>query len=495
MELRVKFSKWDAGMPVSILNRETATKLGINIEETIVISTISNKSKKLSSTVHIVDGNLVKKNEIFVSSEIRKKIHLRKGEKVDVTIAPESKSLVYIKKKLNNKKLSNDEIDQIIKDIVSNAISDPETALFVAGMSVNGMDMKEAIALTSSILKHGNKMNLKSDLVVDKHSIGGIPGNRTTPIVVPICAAAGLIFPKTSSRAITSEAGTSDTIETVADVEFTLDELKRILKKTGAFMVWGGSFGIAPADAEIIKIEKTLKIDPKSQLLASIMAKKLAVGSNHILIDIPYGKNAKVSRKKAEMLKKDFLEIGKYFHKNVTVVLTEGSQPIGNGIGPALELIDIIKILDPKQKGPEDLKKKSVFLAGKILEMTNKAKKGEGTKVAEEILHSGKAFVKFKQIIAAQNGNLNRIKPAKFRKEIHSKYSGKIKSIDNKKLISLARTLGCPGDKSSGIYIYHHAGEHVKKNDVILTLYSETKYNLNAGVKLCKEENIVAINH
>ncbi|MBI2044140.1 thymidine phosphorylase [Candidatus Pacearchaeota archaeon] len=495
MELKAKFSKWGAGMPVSILNRDTATTLGINIEETIVISTISRHSKKISSTVHIVDGNLVRKNEIYVSSEIRKKLHLRKGERIDVSIAPESKSLVFIKKKLNNKKLSSEEIDQVIKDIVNNNISDPETALFVAGMSVNGMDMKETIALTSSILKYGNKLNLRSDLVVDKHSTGGVAGNRTTPIIVSICAAAGLIFPKTSSRAITSEAGTADTIEAVADVEFTLDELKKILKKTGAFIVWGGSFGIAPADAEIIKIEKTLKIDPKSQMLASIMAKKLAVGSNHILIDIPYGKNAKVSKKKAELLKKDFMEIGKYFHKNVTVVLTDGSQPIGNGIGPSLELIDIIKILDPKQKGPEDLKKKSILLSGKILEMTKKAKKGEGTKKAYEILMSGKAFIKFKQIIAAQGGNLDRIKPSKFKKEIHSKYSGKIKSIDGKKIISLARILGCPGDKASGIYIHNHVNDKIKKNDVILTLYSETKYNLNAGIRFCREEKIVEINH
>lgn len=491
MELKVKFSKWDAGIPVSILNKETATTLGINIEETIVISTISNHSKKVSSAVHIVDGNLVKKNEIFVSSEVRKKINLKKGQKVNVTITPESKSLEYIKKKLNKKTLSLEEIDQIVKDIVNNAISEPEIALFVAGASLNGMNMKEVIYLTSSILKHGNKLNLKSDLVVDKHSIGGIPGNRTTPIIVSICAAAGLIFPKTSSRAITSEAGTSDVVETIAEVEFNLDELKKIIKKTGAFMVWGGSFGIAPADAEIIKVEKSLKIDPKSQLLASIMAKKLAVGSNHILIDIPYGKGAKVSREKAESLKKDFMEIGKYFHKNVSVALTDGSQPIGNGIGPALELIDIIKILNPQEKGPEDLEKKSVFLAGKILEMTKKAKEGQGTKMAEEILNSGMAFAKFKEIIKAQNGNLNRIKPAKLKKEIHSKTSGKVKSIDNKKIISLARILGCPGDKSSGIYLHAHVGEKVSKGNPILTLFSESKNSLNAGIKFLSAEKII----
>lgn len=259
--------------------------------------------------------------------------------------------------------------------------------------------------------------------------------------------------------------------------------------------MWGGSFGIAPADAEIIKVEKTLKIDSKSQLLASIMAKKLAVDSDYILIDIPYGKGAKVSRKIAESLKKDFLKIGKYFHKNVTVVLTDGSQPIGNGIGPALELIDIIEILDPKKKGPSDLEKKSVFLAGKILEMAGKAKESKGSEMAAEILNSGKAFEKFKEIIAAQNGSLRRIRYAKFKQDVRTKNGGIVKSINNKNIISLARILGCPGDKSAGLYLYYHVGEKIKKNEAIITLYSESKIGLKEGLKFYNNEEIVAINH
>jgi len=248
-------------------------------------------------------------------------------------------------------------------------------------------------------------------------------------------------------------------------------------------MVWGGGLGMVPADSKIIKIEKLLKIDPKAQLLASIMSKKLAVGSNYILIDIPYGKSAKMSKKKALELKRDFEKLGKYFKRKLKVILTDGSQPIGNGVGPVLELIDVLNILNPKEQGPIDLEEKSIFLAGELLELTGKAKKTKGEDLARKILKSGKAFEKFKQIIKAQKrkGSV-KLQPAKFKKDIHSKKSGKIKEIDNKKINTLARIAGCPIDKSSGLYLYHHVNDKVKKHEPILTIYSETRARLNQAV-------------
>ncbi len=435
MKLKVKFSKWSAGFPVVMLNKNTALKLGVHTRGRISIKTLSKYPKEISSIIDTIEGNSVKENEILVSSEIKKRINLKKAQNVDVNLSPESGSLVLIKKKLNRKRLNEKEITEIIQDIVNNSLSEPEIALFVAAMYEHGMSTKETIYMIKAILKFGNMLKIKKEFVVDKHSIGGIPGNRTTPIIVSICSAAGLTFPKTSSRAITSEAGTVDVIETIARVDFSVKELKQILKKTNAFMVWGGSFGMVPADSKIIKIEKTLKIDPKSQLLASILSKKFAVGSKYILIDIPYGRNAKVSKEKAEELKRKFKELGKYFNKKIKVVLTEGNQPIGNGIGPSLELIDIMKILDPNKQGPKDLEKKSLFLAGEIFEMTGKAKNKKGIELAEEILKSGKAFKKFKQIIKAQEGDFKKIKEAEFRKDIFAKKSGKIADINNKKII------------------------------------------------------------
>ena len=272
-----------------------------------------------------------------------------------------------------------------------------------------------------------------------------------------------------------------------------MKDIKKIIQKANACMVWGGSLGMVPADSKIIQIEKILNIDPEAQLLASIMSKKLAIGSNYILIDIPYGKSAKVSRKKAENLRKKFIKIGKHFKKKTEVVLTDGSQPIGKGIGPVLELIDIIKILDPKQKGPEDLEKKALFLSGQILEMTKKAKKGKGEEKAREILLSGKAFKKFKQIIKAQKGKIKKLNPGRFRKNLTSLKSGIIHEIDNKKINSLARVAGCPGDKLAGVYLYVRKKQRVKKKDKLLTIYAESKSRLNEAVRFYKEIKPISI--
>jgi AMP phosphorylase len=487
MQLKIKLLKWSAGLPVAMLNKKTAEKIGIHPRDMVNIKTLSKHPREISAVIDVIKRRLVRKDEIAVSSELKKRLNLKIGEKVEISMLIPPNSMNFIKKKLSNKKLSEKEINIIIKDIVNNSLSDPEIALFISAVDKYGMTMKETIYLIKAIQKTGAQLKFRNKFVVDKHSIGGVPGNRTTPIVIAICASAGLIMPKNSSRAITSAAGTADVIETIARVEFSMKELKRIIKKTNAFMIWGGAIGMVPADSKIIRIEKSLKIDPEAQLIASIMSKKLAADSKYIIIDIPYGKGAKVDRKRALRLKRKFEYLGKYFKKNLKCILTDGSQPIGSGIGPVLELEDIIKILNPKEKGPIDLEKKSLLLAGKLLEMTGKAKNGCGIKMAEEILYSGKAFKKFKEIIKAQGGNLKKLKKAEFTHDIRAKKSGKIINIDNKKINSLAREAGCPLDKSAGIYFYVHVGDRIKKGDTIITIHAETLPRLNHAVRYYKK--------
>lgn len=489
MKLSIKFLKWKAGLPVAMLRQETATKIGVRANDRISIKT---DGKEFTTIVDVV-GNLIKPNEIAVSFEIKNILKLKSKQKVDIIIAPRADSLEFIKKKVKGKILNQKEINEIIKDVVNNSLSSPEIALFISGMYRSGMQMKETIYLIKAIMESGDNLNLKSKKIADKHSIGGIAGNRTTPLVVSICAAAGLIMPKTSSRAITSAAGTADVIETIAQIDFSMKQIKKIIHKTNACMVWGGALGMVPADSKIILIEKILKIDPESQLLASIMAKKLAIGSNYILIDIPYGKSAKVSKIKARDLKKKFETLGRYFRKKLKCVLTDGSQPIGNGIGPILELIDVIKILDPEQKGPKDLKEKSLFLSGELLEMTGKAKKGKGRELAEAILYSGKAYKKFKDIIKVQKGEIKALIPGKYKKDILAHTSGRIKEIDNKKINSLARVAGCPGYKASGLYLHVQNKTKVKKRDKLLTIYTESKSRLNDAIKFYKKIKPISI--
>ena len=277
----------------------------------------------------------------------------------------------------------------------------------------------------------------------------------------------------------------------MANVEFSASELKKIIRKTNACFVWGGSLGLAPADDKIIQVEKLLNLDPEAQLLASIMSKKLAVGADYIIIDIPYGKTAKVSKKKAEKLKRKFSQIAKYFKVKLKCLLTDGSQPIGNGIGPNLEMRGILLVL--KNKGPQDLREKALFLTGELLELCKKAKKGEGYKLAEQVLSSGKAFKQFKKIIKAQGGKITKLPLGKHSYTFTSKKSGIVKEIDNKKLAYLARLAGCPSDNASGIYLNVHLNNKIKKKDNLLTIYSESKAKLKQAVNFYKKEKIINI--
>lgn len=488
MKVKIKILKWSTGFPVAMLDRETAKEIEVYPMDRISIRT----SKQSLSTIIDISSGMIKRGELAVSVEIQNRLNLKQNQIVEIFPEPPQKSLELIKKKLSKKSLSKEEIKLIVNDIANNALSESEIALFVSAMYKIGMSMKETLYLTEAMYKAGNVLEVKGKYIVDKHSIGGIPGNRTTPLVVSICAAAGLTIPKTSSRAITSAAGTADVIETIARVEFSKKELEKIIEKTNAFMIWGGSLGLVPVDDRIIQIEKMLKMDPEAQLLASIVAKKLSVSSKYILIDIPYGKNAKVDKKKALDLKKKFEVIGKYFHKQIRVVLTNGNEPIGNGIGPVLELNDIINILKGNHS-PKDLEDKSVFLSANLLEMTGKAKKGEGEDMARRILNSGEALKKFNEIIKAQGGNLKNLRPAKFKKDIFSEKTGKIVEINNKKINSLGRFAGCPSSKPSGVYLYHHVNDYIKKRELILTIYSDSKIRLNDAVKFYSESHPVVV--
>jgi len=490
MRLKIKFLQWSAGLPVAMLNINTAKQLGVHAKDRVFIEKPCSKKQPEFSTIIDTVEDLVKPGEIAVSSEIKKRLSLKKSQIVDVVLAPSSLSLDFIKKKLKGQRLKEKEIVSIIDDVVDNSLSEAEIALFISAMSQHGMNFKETVDLVKAILESGNKLRLSQELIVDKHSIGGVAGNRTTPIIVPICTAFGLTMPKTSSRAITSAAGTADVIEVFANVEFSADKLKKIVNKTKGCMVWGGSLGLVPADSKIIQIEKMLGLDPEAQLLASIMSKKLAMGSDYILIDIPYGNFAKVTKKKAFVLRKKFYKLARYFKIKVKVILTDGNSPIGRGIGPALELRDVLAVLDPAREGPKDLEDKSVMMAGKILEMSGKVKKGSGEVYARKILISGRAFKKFKEIIKAQGGKIKKLRHARNNKIILAKRSGILAHMPSKKINTLARILGCPNEKYSGVYLNACCNKKLKKGQPLATLYSESRVRIKNALEFIKKERL-----
>jgi len=340
----------------------------------------------------------------------------------------------------------------------------------------------------------GARLKWKGKYIADKHCIGGIAGNRTTPIVISICASIGIILPKTSSRAITSASGTADVIETISNVELSLKKIKNVVRKTGACLAWGGSLGLAPSDDKIIQIERLLSLDIEPQLLASIMSKKISAGAKYILIDIPYGKGAKIENlKAAKNLGRKFKRMGDRFKLKLKVIYSDGTQPIGNGFGPVLEMLDVLKVL--QNDGPQDLKEKSINLAVDIIKLCGIK---NARKKAEDALSSGKAYRKFREIINAQNSKNNfnekveNLKLAKFKKLIKIKHSGNLVFINNKVINSLCRVLGTPETISAGVYLHKHTGK-VKRGETFLTLYAESKTKIDDALKFLKEFNPIKI--
>jgi putative thymidine phosphorylase len=479
MKLKLRQLEFDAGRPVAFITHDTAYALDVHVGDRIEVSY---GEKKDIAIIDIVQG-LLDKDEIALSAEITSDLSVNPGRFVEVRQTNSPKSLKYILKKLNGYALSRSEIYTIIQDIVNNALTESEIAYFVAGVYERGMSFQETINLTEAMYKTGNVLSWgPGQKITDKHSIGGIPGNRTTPIVVAICASLGVIMPKTSSRSITSAAGTADVVETIANIELSPSELKRIVNKTGACLAWGGSLGLAPADDKLIRVERLLNIDPESQLLSSILAKKLAVGSHNVLIDIPYGKGAKVNFAEAKKLKEKFLSIGNAFNLKMKVVLTDGSQPIGNGIGSILEINDVLHVLNRDEKRPRDLEEKSLFLAGQILELAGKAEQGEGMQLAKQELESKRALSKFNEIISAQGRKKISLEPGKYKYELKSERSGTVRFINNKTTNLMGKALGCPADKRAGIYLYKHAGDSVQKGETIAVLYAESPEKLKDGI-------------
>jgi putative thymidine phosphorylase len=471
MKLKIKILKFLAGKPVCMIHEKTAEDMSLHVDNRVSIE----KNKK--RIISIVDfSKALNKNEIAVSDEIVKNLKVKTGDLVEVKITGRPLSIDLIKKKLKGQELTKEEIKMIIKDIAENELTEAEIAFFISAVYEKDMSLRETKDLISAMIASGSRLRLRGK-VADKHSIGGVAGNRTTPIVISICTTARLVMPKTSSRAITSAAGTADTIETLAKVDFSVQEIKKILKKTKACFVWGGNLGLAPVDDKIIKVGRIIKIDSTAQLLASILSKKISVDSKYVLIDIPFGKSAKVSKRQAEKLKIKFLHLGTKFGLKLEVVLTDGSSPIGRGVGPVLEMRDVIKVLRRDKDSPKDLEEKSVMLSGRILEMTEKARPGKGYALARQILDSGKAWIKFQEIIIAQQGKIKKLNLGKYKYTVRAQKNEKIRHINNNLINSLARAAGCPEDKAAGIYFYKKL-EELKKGDKIFSVYATSEEKL-----------------
>lgn len=389
-----------------------------------------------------------------------------------------------IQKKLLGKKLSYREIFGLMDEIAHRRLSDILTTYFVASSFKEGYSPDELFYFTKAMVETGNKLHF-SGIVADKHSTGGVAGTRTTMIIVPIIAAAGIKIPKVSSRAITSPAGTADTMEVLARVDLSTHEITKIINKVGGCVVWNGHLNIAPADDIIIRVEEPLSFESFDKIIISVMAKKVAVGATHVVLDIPVGKTMKIRHfHDADKVREKFKELASRFKMKVVFDVNETLEPAGRGVGPALEARDVLYVLEQKKERPLKLEAKALRLAGKLLDLcfADMKIKKSGEDEARRILTEGIALKKFREIINAQQGNdqvsSETLKIKNYILEVGSPQSGKIREINNYNLNTLTKILGAPGDKYAGIYLLKKLDEFVEKKEPIMQFYAKDKYHL-----------------
>ncbi len=450
---------------------------------------VSMANRSIIASLNVINSEILLPNEIGLSDAAAKKLKVKENETLYVSHLEPIESLSYVRAKIYNQKLNYNAYNQIVSDIVEGDYSNIHLSAFITACAGDRMDINEISDLTKAMIASGQQLNWNKEIVVDKHCIGGLPGNRTTPLVVAIVAAYGLTMPKTSSRAITSPAGTADTMEVLTNVTLSADEIEHVVKQEGGCFVWGGTAQLSPADDVLIKIEKALDIDSEGQLIASVLSKKAAAGSTHVVIDIPVGETAKVrSMEMAQKLQNHMETVGNSVGLNVKVVITDGSQPVGNGIGPTLEAMDILKVLKNEERAPIDLKERVVLLAGELLELSGKVASGAGRQTALQLLESGKAYEKFLAICKAQ-GRFTRPVLAPYKTEISAETSGILKRIDNRKIAKLAKLSGAPQSKSAGILLNVHLNDSVEKDQLLYTLYAESQGELHYALEYKNNHN------
>ncbi len=490
-KLSVRIIDIDAGRSIALMHENDARRLSIHMGDRAYIFKKSKRGAYGGVAIIDVTDTMVAEGEIGVFNDLAKSMKLNSRSTVFVTPREKPESVSYIRKKIDGCELSRDEIYAITRDIVYDNLSDIELTSFVTASAIYGFTKRETVSLTMAMVDTGEKLDFDG-IVVDKHCIGGVPGNRTTMMIVPMLAALGLKIPKTSSRAITSPSGTADTMEVLANVSYQARDIRRFVNKVGGCIVWGGAINLAPADDKIIRVEYPLSIDSEGQVLASIISKKKSVGSNYVLVDIPYGRGAKIqTRKGARELGKKFVWLAGEVGMKLKYLLTDGTQPIGNGIGPVLEARDILMALDGE--GPKDLVDKSVMMVGELMEFCGMSSKGKGAKEARRCLEEGRAKQKMQEIINVQGGNPHikpdELRPGRYRQHVFSKTGGRVSRIDNMLISTIARTAGAPKDPRAGILLEKKVGDKVSAGELLFTIYSQTVVKLRYAVKLMQKSN------
>ena len=435
---------------------------------------VSLGDRSVIATLNVVTDGLLAPHEASLSDAAWERLGAVEGETITLSHPPPLTSMALVRGKLYGHRIDDTGFRDIVGDVVSGRYSAMELTAFVTACAGGRLDVGESVALTRAMIDAGDRLTWDHPIVVDKHSVGGLPGNRTTMIVVPIVAAAGLVMPKTSSRAITSPAGTADAMETVAPVALDVPAMRRVVEREGGCIVWGGAVRLSPADDMIIRVERPLDIDSDGQLVASVLSKKAAAGSTHVVIDMPVGETAKVrTAADADRLTALLLEVGRAVGLTVEVMRTDGSRPVGRGIGPALEARDVLAVLRGDADAPADLRARALLLAGAVIDLAGHAPLGGGRRAAERLLDDGSAWRKFQTICEAQGG-MREPPRAALTHPLTAARAGRVVAIDNRRLARVAKLAGAPRSPAAGLVLHTTVGATVARGEPLFTLHASS---------------------
>jgi thymidine phosphorylase len=436
-------------------------------------------NRSMIATLNVVVGDAVALDEVSLSEAAWRYLAPAPGAFASFSHPEPPASAGALRSKVFGGRLDDAQCLALMQDTVASRFSDLELAAFVTACAGERLDHGETTSLTRAMVAVGQRLDWGAGPVLDKHCVGGLPGNRTTPIVVAIVAALGHRIPKTSSRAITSPAGTADTMEVMAPVALDLPTMRRVVEREGGCIVWGGNVRLSPADDILIRVERPLDFDSDGQLVASVLSKKLAAGSTHVLIDMPVGPTAKVrSDTAADNLAARLEGTATALALRLGLYRSDGTQPVGIGIGPALEARDVLKVLRNAADAPADLRERSIALAGALLDLVSGEVAGTGTVLARHVLDSGRALTKFMAICEAQGG-FREPPSAPFQADVTSIASGRIVAIDNRRLARIAKLAGAPASSVAGLETSLRIGDLVERGQMLFTVHAQSRGELD----------------
>ena len=449
--------------------------------------------KAIVATLNTIHNPLLHQGEASLSESAWYALNCREGDTLTLSHIPPVESFGFVRGKFYGKRFTRVAFQQIIRDILAGNYSKVHLASFISACAGDSLDLEEITWLTQVMVDSGMRMDWGKRVVVDKHCVGGLPGNRTTPIVVAIVAAGGLTIPKTSSRAITSPAGTADTMEVMTKVDLTVQEIRSVVDKEGGCFVWGGAIQLSPADDLLIKVERAMDLDSEGQMVASVLSKKSAAGSKMVVIDIPVGPSAKVrTHLDALKLKYYFSVVGMALGIDIEVIISDGSQPVGVGVGPSLEAKDVLRVLRCDQGAPMDLRKHALQLAGPLLELGGRADKGNGIAMAEQLLDAGIAYQKFLAICQAQGG-FKEPGTSKMQFDVVAPRAGTVQEINCRLLSKVAKLAGAPVAKAAGLECPVKIGDKVKKGDLLYRIHVESTGELEYVKGFLKSQQSIVV--